>query len=394
MLGRKTHFLCYLLLLGFSQVSMAGDDGISYTIHHHYESARALGMGDAFIAVANDYSAIFYNPAGLARREDGELNLSIGLGGSIATAKFMKDIQDAQNNGTTEAQKTTNVLGVIDSSYGKTFSVRVTPFSAILARPKWSLAIIPADVSLELTPHKQVGPAVNTTAYADTTIAYGYGTDVPWIEHSRLSLGFTGKFVNRGYGSKAISAIELAADSEFLKKEDLHEGYTVDADVGALLTPSLPDEGIWSLIRLARPTFGMVVRNIGEVGFGQSLKLLNKQKTEAPEKLYRVVDLGTRWEYPSAWIFGGRGVLDVRDIGHPNFSWRKGIHAGFEFDWTVASWWRGQYRIGYSQGYYTAGLSALLGIFNLDAVTYAEDVGTFNTPKESRIYMVKLNMNF
>lgn len=394
MVGRGTYFLCYLLSLCFSLKARAADERINYTIHHQYESVRALGMGDAFTAVANDYTAIFYNPAGLARREDGELNLSITAGTTTASIKFMKDIQEAQDTGTTDNEKNQNVIKVIDESYGKTFSLRVTPFSAILARPNWSVAIIPGDVSLEMTPHRQVGPAVNTTVYADTTLAYAYAKDVPWIEHSRLSLGFTGKFVNRGYGSKVISAIELAADPEFLKKEDMREGYTVDADIGALLTPALPDEGIWSIIRLVRPTFGVVVRNIGETGFGQSLKLLNKEKTEAPEKLYRVMDLGTRWEYPTAWIFSGRGVMDVRDIGHPNFNWRKGFHAGFEFDWTLTSWWRGQYRVGVSQGYFTAGASALLGIFNLDAVTFAQDVGTFNTPKESRIYMVKLNMNF
>jgi hypothetical protein len=200
--------------------------------------------------------------------------------------------------------------------------------------------------------------------------------------------------VNRGYASKAISVTELAVDSNVIKKEDLREGFTFDADIGALYTPELPNEGLWSVLRLARPTFGAVVRNVGEVGFGQSLKLLNKQKTEAPEKMYRVLDIGTKWEYPALWIFGGRGVLDVRDIGHPNFNWKKGTHVGFEFDWSVANWWKGQYRVGFSQGYYTAGASALLGVFNLDAVTYADNVGTYNSPRESRLYMVRLNMNF
>ncbi|MNT28319.1 hypothetical protein D3C72_1639980 [compost metagenome] len=172
------------------------------------------------------------------------------------------------------------------------------------------------------------------------------------------------------------------------------EGYTVDADIGTLWTRELPDSGLWSAIRLARPTFGLVVRNVAETGFGQTMKLINKEKTEAPEKMYRVVDVGTRWEYPALWIFGGRGTLDVRDIGHPYFNMRKGLHAGLEFDWTVTSWWKGHYRGGFSQGYWTAGLSAELGIFNLDVVSYANDVGTLNNPKENRNYAVKLNLDF
>jgi hypothetical protein len=40
-------------------------------------------MGDAFVAVANDYNALFYNPAGLARLESGEVNLSMDFAQQI-----------------------------------------------------------------------------------------------------------------------------------------------------------------------------------------------------------------------------------------------------------------------------------------------------------------------
>lgn len=394
MFGRVMIALAILPSLLWSSTVWAGDEGVSFTIHHLYQSPRALGMGDAFVAVANDYSSLFYNPAGLARREDGELNLSLDVAASASLQTFQKDVQDAQKSGQNDSEKEQALLEVLNKYSGKTFSLRTAPVSAVLVRPNWGIGFIPADVSLELSMHKQVGPAINATAYADSTLAYGYGKDLPWFDHARLSMGFTGKLVNRAYASKAVSAIELAADSSFVKKEDLREGYTVDADIGMLLTPELPNEGIWSVVRLARPTFGMVVRNVGETGFGQSFKLINKEKGDPPEKLYRVVDVGTKWEYPSAWIFGGRGTLDLRDIGHPNFNWRKGLHAGIELDWTVASWWKGQYRFGVSQGFFTAGVSALLGIFNLDAVTYADDVGTFNHSEPSRVYMVRLNLNF
>ncbi len=394
MSGRGMFFLSSLFLLFAAPVLAETDPSVSFTIHHSYQSARALGMGDAFVGVANDYTALFYNPAGLARRDDGELNLSLDAATSASFLNFTKDIQNAQKSGTTDTDKQQAILDVLDKYSGKTFSLRTAPASAVLVRPNWGIGFIPADVSVETTVHKQVGPSVNATVYGDSTLAYGYGKDLPWFDHARFSMGMTGKFTNRVYASKALSAIELATNSNLVKKEDLAEGYSLDADIGALLTPEFPDEGIWSVVRLARPTFGMVVRNVGETGFGKSLKLVNKESTEAPIKNYRVVDVGTRWEYPSAWIFGGRGVLDVRDIGHPLFNWRKGIHAGFEFDWTMASWWKGQYRFGYSEGYFTGGLSALLGIFNLDAVTYAEDVGTYDHPLESRVYMLRLSLNF
>lgn len=387
-----------LLLMGvftFLTGPLAQAQSVSTTIHHHYQAPRALGMGDAFVAVANDYSALFYNPAGLARREGGQFNASMGVGAGTGIMDFFKEYGDIESSNKTEEQKQVAYLELIQRHYGDVFSARLNLMEGIWVRPNWGIGLVPMDLSIELSMHQQVGPTLNATVYADTTLGIGYGADIPSFDYGRLSWGVTGKFVNRGFFSKSISAIDLASSDEIVKKSDLQEGYTIDADVGALWTPEIPDEGFWSVIRLARPTFGAVVRNVAEMGFGQSLKLLNKEApTGAPEKLYRVVDLGSRWEYPELWIFGGRGVLDIRDLNHPDFTWKKGLHLGFEFDWTVTSWWKGNYRVGLNQGFWTAGLSAELGIFNLDLVSYAEDVGSRNTPIENRVYAVKMNLDF
>ncbi len=388
-------FLGVLLVVLVGPLGFAGEnDGVSFRIHHQYQAARALGMGDAFVAVANDYSAIFYNPAGLARRTDGQVNLSFDLG---ATPKFLdlsKQIGNAQNTTGTATEKQQAIMDVINANAGNTYGLRVTGPNGIWVRPNWGVAFIPADVTVQMDLHNQVGPAINTTVYADTTLAYAYARDFNWIPNSRFSMGVTGKFVNRGYVSKPVTAMEAAVDPNIVKSADLQEGYTVDADIGALWTPNIPSEGWLSWLSLTKPTFGAVVRNVGELGFGQSLKLINKEKTAAPEKLYRVLDLGTRWEYPALWIFSGRGTLDIRDIGHPLFSAKKGLHAGLEFDWTVFNWWKGHYNVGVSEGYWTAGVGAELAWFNLDLVTYAEDVGPYGSPQESRSYMARLNLDF
>ncbi|MGZ3743155.1 MAG: hypothetical protein ACXWRA_04770 [Pseudobdellovibrionaceae bacterium] len=392
--GRGKLLLTVMVGLATGPFSFADNDGLSFRIHHQYQAARALGMGDAFIAVANDYSAVLYNPAGLARRTDGQINLSFDVG---ATAKFLdlsKQITTAQNTPGSETDKQQAIMDVIKNISGNTYGLRVTGPNGIWARPNWGIAVIPADVTVQMDIHNQVGPAINTTVYADTTLAYAYAKDFDWFSNSRFSMGFTGKFVNRGYVSKPVTAMEAAVDPNLVKSSDLQEGYTVDADIGTLWTPNIPAEGLLSWFSLAKPTFGAVIRNVGETGFGHSLKLINKEKTAAPEKLYRVLDLGSRWEYPSLWIFGGRGTLDIRDIGHPLFNLKKGLHAGLEFDWTVTNWWKGHYNVGVSEGYLTAGIGAELTWFNLDLVTYSEDVGPNGSPQESRSYMARFNMDF
>ncbi|MFN8792131.1 MAG: hypothetical protein ACK5Y2_11815 [Bdellovibrionales bacterium] len=373
--------------------AVASTTGISTAIHQHYQAPRALGMGNAFVAVANDYSALFYNPAGLARLDENDLNMSFDLAGTPSLAKFVEDIEEAQDTPGSESDKQSAIAGVLQRNFGNRYAVRVGAPQAIWARPGWAVGIIPMDLTMRFSVHNSIGPAVAATVHADTTVAYGYGAHVKGFEYGLLSWGITGKAIHRGYFSQNVNFIELAADPNIVSDDDLATGYTADADLGLLWTPHIPDSGLFSLLEYTRPTFGLVVRNVGELGFQRS-NLLDNENEQKPEKLYRVIDVGSRWEYPSFWIFSGRGVLDVRDILHPGFNWRKGLHAGFEFDWTMTSWWKGHYRVGISQGFWTAGLSAKFTVFNLDLVSYGEDVGTFGTPVESRIWMLRASMNF
>lgn len=384
-------FLIFFILI--ASQNLFAREGLTYKIHHHYVTPRALGMGDAFIAATDDYSALFYNPAALARRKDGQVNLSLGAGASTAIQTLIKDVKSASDAGGTEAEKTTRIAEVLESAYGKSYSIRAQLLEGIWVRPGWGIGILPMDLSVDLSVSRQLGPALNAYVIGDSTLAYGWAKDVNWIPKTRTSVGITGKFIHRVAFDQSISAFDLALDSSIIGNEDLYEGNTVDADIGFLITPEIPEEGLFSYLKWTEPSFAMVVRNVGELGFQQS-KLINKEATLKPEKMYRVIDLGSKWEYPNFWIFGGRGTLDVRDIMHPSFNWRKGLHLGFEFDWKVKSWWKGNYRIGLNQMYLSGGVSAQLGWFNLDFVTYSEDVGTFTKPKENRIYMVKLNLDF
>lgn len=379
----------FAMAMMMSSFALAGT-GLNYRIHHEYQSLRALGMGDAFVAVANDYSGMFYNPASLARRDDGQINMYIDFAASQDIGTFLQDVEKAGSNPNSEDA----IMDVLQSAYGKNYSLRASLPNGVWVRPGWGIGIIPLDFSANLSLHQSLGPSVNATIISDTIVAYGWAKDYYWIDQGRTSAGITFKGINRGYFNELVAAVDLAADPNLIKPTDFSEGMTVDADVGLLFTPEMPTEGFFSVFRLAKPTFGAVVRNVFDYGFKNDLNLYNKEKnTSEPEKLYRRIDLGSRWEYPELLIFGGRGVMDIRDILHPQFSLKKGLHLGFEFDWRMFSWWKGQYRVGLNQGYLTAGLSALFTVFNLDLVTYSDDVGTRNNPRENRKWEIRMNVD-
>ena len=390
-LFRNSLLICLLI----SWIEAHAQDGSFTGIHHQYQNTRALGMGDAFTAVADDYSALFYNPAGLIFVDKGQFNGSIDLNVSSNFLSFNSSLSKASSNSSDANAQYTQIAELLNSNYGNVYGARFGLLHGIYARPRWAVGFLPMDFKLEMSVINQGVPGVSARAFADTTLAYGFAQDIRGLP-GRLAWGTTFKFINRGYFSKSFNALDLMVDGNNLfKTSDMREGYTLDLDLGTMWRPDLPDEGFWSNLRHTRPTFSFVIRNALDYGFGRTLKLLNKQANTAnpPEKLNRVFDLGSRWEYPKKWLFGGRGSFDIRDIGHPQWTFRKGFHAGLEFDWTVKSWWKGQYRFGLSQFFPSAGVSMLLGVFRLDLSTYSEDVGSSSSPRENRYYQLVLNLD-
>ena len=468
--------LLTLALLSAAQVAFAGNS-LSTKIHNQYISLRAMGMGNAYTAVADDYTLLFYNPAGFAKKKNNEIQFSIvGAGTAKDTMPFAKDVKDASDTQGDDTDKANAISAVLDKYAGKTMGGRVQAAEMFWIRKHWGFGLVPVDLSLDVTVDKQLGPTVDLNVIKDSTLAIGGGAEV----NKELSWGVTIKGTHRLQVSEKLIAVQLATEPDLVSADRASEGFAVDGDIGLLYSPSwfsktvtkrIPaqasettkvkkakartteaalateakkedaqadalsltvDSGSSETAKVAAAsgtveaasgtaevkaeepkkeetkesklvevqeetyplTFSLVARNVLASSFTKQ-KLINKDATMAPEKLQRVFDVGSQYEFATFGSLTLRAMLDFKNLNHDQASTlAKTTHAGLEFDYSPSGWFKAQFRGGMNQGYYAAGTTLLLGIFNIEAATYGEEVGTASNKVENRVYAAKFGMNF
>lgn len=442
----KAIITIFVLLASLNVYSAAS---VNAKVSGDYSSIRALGMGNAFTAVADDYSLIFYNPAGFARKKHNEFQFTlVGAGVSGKTTTIANDITKASETTGTDSDKANAISTALEKYYGQSLGGKLQAAELFWIRNGWGVALLPMDLTIDMAVQKQLGPALDLNVKGDSTIAFGMGFELA----KNIDVGFTAKYLHRVAISEVVPAFELATNSNVLSEKRFKEGTNADFDIGILWKPSwfnskteetksedkksevrepqaeeaaaeaqlaeaakeldkksdseevgtedekkleakkietvlAEDEGSYPL------TFGFVVHNV--IGNGFTLtKQINKSATEAPKKLYRVIDIGTQYLLREGEDFNIRVMLDFQNLLHPEVDSAKMLHAGLEFDYSPSTWFKTQIRGGYNQGYATAGVSLLFAVINIEVATYGEEVGTASTKLENRVLAAKLGMNF
>jgi hypothetical protein len=375
---RPKHFILTAMGLMISPVTFAAQ-APDYSIHQEYTSTRAMGMGNAFTAVVDDHSSLFYNPAALINRKDTQVHMYLRGGANPEYVDFVNDIDAAGSDENA-------IVNTIQNYYGEHMYSRFTLLGATIVRPKWSMAIVPVDWSTDITPHGSL-PSVYVNSYIDTTIAYGRAKLLKLPKTGKLAFGWSAKLLHRAFYSDAVQAIQLAMDEDIVDEKKSAEGATLDADIGFLYKFN-NKEKTWL------PTLGLTVRNLFDYGFPTNFGIFNDDDPAEPPKLQRRMDVGAKFDLPYFWVFEPKFAVDIRDMGHDNWTPKKGFHAGTELYWRMANWWKGHWSVGINQGYWTAGFGARLGIFQLDIASWGEEVGTSDAEQESRRYLLEMSLDF
>jgi hypothetical protein len=348
----RTGFYLFFLTFALSHLANAAP------IPEEWTSVRALGMGNAYSAIVRDSDAMFYNPAGLARVKGFNFTLFDLRGGTDA----MDAVQQY-----TAYKSAVNTAAFLNGLYGKNYWAGAGTKTA-LTIPGFGIgAFGSGDGDIFL--NNPSDPTMGINYFADYGFMIGGAFDlVPEI----LSFGLVGRRITRaGTDLPAGPATFATLTTSQLQQNLSDRGTGYGVDLGLLFTMPAP---------IVKPSLSVVWKNVGVTSFSFDAG------NEAPPRILDEIDLGAGLEI-SAGLLSVTPAFDYKYVNRADIQNTKKIHLGVEVSLTLID-----VRVGFNQGYYTAGAGLDLGLFRIDAATYGEELGEYAGQKEDRRYIVQLTM--
>ena len=341
-----------------------------------YQSPRALGMGGADVAVGGQPTALFSNPAGLARMRPGRTTqLLVTAGLSHRTRSFFDAANEALDADTANEQQI-ELSDVVRRFRGDNLHFN----SHLLPNVSWhgeSWALSGAwleSVTFNGRTHQALGSAgavsIDARRFSGAVVgaAHFSGPMAVGISVKRLRM----ERLRKGYSVRELVEITEADGSI---TDDVESGRATGFDVGVQydLAPGYR----W------RPTFGASVQNVGGMDFGDA------------GKMPQIVSLGLAIEPHAPRTSRLRLAAEYFDLLHEataDTDHGKRVRVG-------AEWWPWErrrhalaLRAGLYQGAYTAGIDVHLHALRLGLATYAEEQGAFMGQDRDRRYLLTVGL--
>jgi hypothetical protein len=331
-------------------------------LQESYTSVRALGMGNAYSAVADDSDALFYNPAGLAKNSAFRWTLfdpRAGING-MDTVNYLQQLYPLMLN----SGNGSGLMAALNTMYGKRIWVGGGVKSAILL-PNLAMAAY-SSTDLGLYVQNPAATTMHLNYFFDYGIAVGGGVSlIPGV----WRIGLTAKRINRTGTNIPIGPSELAsANSTLLESEFKRRGNGYGLDLGT--TFSVPGP--------VSPSLSFVYKNMGQTTFS------HEEGAGAPPPIPPEFIIGSAVKF-DAFLVSVTPSFDYTYVTDAGIQTGKKIHLGLEIDLPLIA-----LRAGLNQGYYTLGAGLDMGPLRIDVATYGVELGEYPGQQEDRRYIAQL----
>jgi hypothetical protein len=368
-------------------------------------SVRALGMGNAFIALKGSASSPFYNPAGLNDLEKARFEF-VGptfemSAGAIDLIGDVQDLVDAIDNATTDAEKVRALDAFVNDKYGSFESFRVASNLFSYLRKNFAVGVL-IEERLDVAFRNPISPTFDVRNISDVMFfvsgAYGFWDGL-------LQVGGTLKPTVRTSVTEQIdvaTAINEEVDDVFKKLLYPHFGIGFDLGVKSNLDiPVLRDIPIYKqLYTFLKPSIGLTYQDIantrytvglrgdgaGQSGIEDTTKFQNAVDGEIENEQSVSVGIAVS---PDLWIVQTNFAMDFRNLNQDgDFLSHFNIGGEATFFKMLSA------RAGFNQGYVTGGVGVDIGFIRFDFATYAEEVGIHSRQGSDRRYAFSFSGGF
>ena len=372
----------FLSLLGTHAFGVIGELG------DLYEDPRSLGMGRANTAVVDDYTSLYYNPAGLSLIDEWKMNGFLTFDGDFKIMGLVSDIKAAsgKSDDANKNQSFQEAMNILSPYRNQNIHGRF----GLGAYWVWSDGpFFLDDMGGGFNFQIKLDPSINenltdirTRALADAHLVTGKSQT--FFPDESLRVGADLKF---GYRVSIDQILDLVAQfnnnssSTAFDKNSAKERVWIDTDAGVQY--DIP------FMKQFRPRVGVAVLNILNQQTVMDTNLVNQAGDEVI--LYtRRVNVGVSSGTPRLYIFEPTFSFDIKDMGVYTPSFWNRIHIGAELKFIMFEWWKGAIRGGFDQGYFTAGVYGKLSFITLDLVYYAREMGAFPGQNANHRFLFQL----
>ncbi|MGE4234204.1 MAG: hypothetical protein AB7F43_12820 [Bacteriovoracia bacterium] len=340
-------------------------------LEEFYTGARAMAMGNAFTAIADDADAVFYNPAGLAFQRKMELYL---LNPKIAISE--DDIKAATDLKSVGSGFSADVISKV---FGKKLYADATVFPALYL-PSFVIGYY-YNYDLHMVGRNLAMPQFETRYINDKGLVTGFGFETRGIlKRHFFRFGISGKWLSRTGMNKTIPLSTLiAADAAYFKDliSDPGNGFGASAGVQYEIPFGKSNEIV----------LGSSWLDIGDTKFGKTI--MSKRPPSIRSNLTAGIAAIHRLRGPADRTHNVKLAFELRHINEPYIDPFLRMHAGMELQLGAFS-----IQGGLNQDSLTGGVGFDFWFLRVTAVTYGVQTQSATYLDRERRYMVQAVLRF